>query len=68
MTTITPIIENKDLVLLDKKTYVLMLDAFEQAQIFTMLKQADKEIINDQTQGDPIDEVFARIKSKNAKV
>lgn len=68
MTGITPIMENNDFVLLDRKNYLMMLDAFEQAQIFSMLKEADDEIITNQTQGKPLDEVIARIKQQNGKV
>ena len=67
MTIITPIMENNDLVLLDKNTYKLMLDAFEQTKIFAMLKEADEDI-NNGIKGEPMDEVFARIKNKNGKV
>jgi len=58
--------ENDDFVLLSKVTYNIMLDAFEQAQISAMLKEADEDITNG-VQGEPMDVVFARIKAKNGK-
>ena len=58
--------ENKDMVLLDKKSYELMLDAFEQAQVYAMLKEADEDISHG-IHGEPMNVVIARIKTNGKK-